>query len=156
METLFKSLIVIVVLFMAARFYSSYRKTHADPAGSKTAAAASAHASAVLAASPNGFVSLPSPYPAPKDAVLILAAENCPGDAAQRADSLARGLRNEGIPCTRSSEISLIPTEETTEADIARLNEIMLGALPIVFVNGRVRNNPSIGEIEAEYGFPKR
>ena len=52
--------------------------------------------------SSNGFVALPALVGVNPTTVVVLAAENCSGEAAQRADSLAEELTRNGIPVTRS------------------------------------------------------
>ena len=142
MESLLKTIAFIVVAFLAVRFISAHRR--AQPV-------AGASAAAVAQASANGFVPLPAPFTAPPDRLLILAPPNCPSAEGQRADALVRGLNRDGIPCVRSGHVSVTPTRMPTEDEVARIDAIMTGSLPIVFVNGRARNNPSIAEIEAEY-----
>lgn len=142
METLLKTIVVIIVAFLAIRFISAHRR--AQPA-------AGASPTAVVQASANGFVPLPAPFTAPADRLLILAPPNCPSAEGQRADALVRGLNRDGIPCVRSGHVSVTPTRMPTAEEMARIDAIMTGPVPIVFVNGRVRNNPSIAEIESEY-----
>jgi hypothetical protein len=101
-------------------------------------------------ASTNGFISLPAPSGAAPGRVLVIAAENCTADAARRADDLAYELSKQKIPVTRSHNVNF----EFSQPDaglMQRLNTVMNGELPIVFVGDRARNNPTLAEVVAEY-----
>ena len=148
METLLKTIVIIIVAFLAVRFMSAHRRVTADSARAQAAAVAAAKIAA--GASPNGLYPFPAPFTPPSDRLLILAPPNCPSAEGRRADALVRGLNNDGIRCTRSGNISIKATQMPTAEEQARLDEFMRGPLPIVFVNGRVSNNPTIDEIEAE------
>lgn len=107
---------------------------------------------ATVSATPsrNGFVALPAVVGASPSAVLVIAAENCPEEAAQRADRLAEQLGRERIPVSRLHHTEFdIPSGDAASA--GRLMFIMNGELPIVFVNGRAKSNPTIEEVIDEY-----
>jgi hypothetical protein len=100
--------------------------------------------------SPNGFVTLPAPTNLNVDMVLVLAAEDCPEEDAQRADKLADELRRRDIPFTRAHTANF----DLTDPDpivLKRLDLIMNGTLPIVFVNGRGKANPTLDEVVSEF-----
>jgi hypothetical protein len=99
----------------------------------------------------NGFAPLPPVFEPPPERLLILAPPNCPREAGRRADELASLLQNDGIPYTRSGNINIIPSRQPTSAEMDQLNRTMLGELPIVFIGGRARNNPTTDELLAEY-----
>jgi len=101
----------------------------------------------------NGFVPVQMPDGAPLNTVLILAALNCPSDAAQRADAMARTLTEKGIPAIRSSNTSFSAMARTKQ-QIDLLNGSVVvsnGALPIIFVNGMGKANPSVEEVVSQY-----
>lgn len=102
------------------------------------------------ATSNNGFVALPAPSGTSPERVLIIAAENCTADAARRADDLAHELSKQKIPVTRSHNVNF-EFSKPDAARMQRLNTVMNGELPIVFVGDRVKNNPTLAEVIAEY-----
>ena len=94
----------------------------------------------------NGFVAVPPVQGAAEDTVLVVAAENCPHEDAQRSDRLAQDLARRGIPVRRTHNVGFAFT--SVEGDtMDRLNTVMQGPLPIVFVNGRAKGNPSLDEV---------
>lgn len=102
------------------------------------------------AVSPSGFVPLPAVRGQSASAVLVIAAENCPHDDAQRADRLADDLSRKGLPVVRIHDVGFdLPGGGT--ADLARINAVMNGTLPIVFVRGRAKANPTLDEVIAEF-----
>lgn len=99
----------------------------------------------------NGFMlMLPLDAP-PAEAVLILAPENCPSAMAQRADSLAYSLSYKGIPFARSSRAGFTFTEDPGRAVLDKINSVMGGEGPVVFVKDRAKANPTLEEVVAEY-----
>jgi hypothetical protein len=104
----------------------------------------------VEATSRHGFVDLPAVTGASPGAVLVIAAENCPEEAAQRADALAHRLRGHGLPVTRLHQVSFeMPGGDAAAAQ--RVMAVMNAELPIVFVRGKAKSNPSLEEVLAEY-----
>ena len=101
--------------------------------------------------SPNGFVMVPPMAGADPKQVVVFAPENCPSDKAQQADSLAQQLASRNIPTLRSHDVTFSSTDMDPKIGV-RLNSVMNGELPIVFVNGRGKANPTIEQIIAEYG----
>jgi len=101
-----------------------------------------------------GFVDVPQPSNLDTTAVLVIAAENCPKEDAQRADRLYGDLRARGIRTTR---LHAIVFERITDPDKAQnLNAVMNDrALPKVFVNGRAKANPTLDEVLKELGASK-
>jgi hypothetical protein len=97
-----------------------------------------------------GFVALPPVSGGNANAVLIVAAENCPEEAAQRADRLADNLTRQGVPVSRVHTVSFeIPGNDMSIAN--RVTSLMNGELPIVFVHGKAKSNPTLDEVAAEY-----
>jgi hypothetical protein len=100
--------------------------------------------------SPNGFVSLPAMNNVDPRQVVVFAPENCPSEKAQQADDLARQLAARSIPAVRSHDVSFTSSDPDPAIGI-RLNSVMNGDLPIVFVKGKGKANPTIEEVLAEY-----
>lgn len=102
-------------------------------------------------ATANGFVSLPPLSGPGADGIIIFAPENCSSDGARRADTLAGELSFKGIPYERSSSAQFGFTENPGQAMMDRMNAVMGGEGPIVFVRGKAKANPSLEEVIAEY-----
>jgi hypothetical protein len=100
--------------------------------------------------SPNGFVALPTLAGSSPGQVIVFAPENCPSEKAQHADELARQLTARNIPTIHSHEASFTSFDPDPSIGI-RLDSVMKGELPIVFVNGKGKANPTLEEILAEY-----
>jgi len=111
---------------------------------------------AVLSA--NGFASLPPVDGQCARKVYVLAAKNCPGEDAKRADLLAAGLARKGIPVERTDR-ARFSLSSPLESDVqTRISTIMEGPLPTVFVDGRAKSNPSIDEVVSEFreNYPRQ
>lgn len=135
---LIKLLVVLSILGGAYHYWKENNRTE------------SVEASAASGPSEYGFVDLPPVAGASADTVLVIAAQNCPHDDAQRADSLADGISGSGIRVVRAHDVSFdfaSPDSSMTE----RIMAVMNGPLPIVIVNGRAKSNPSLDEVIAEY-----
>ena len=96
----------------------------------------------------NGFLPLPKPDAAVSGKVLIIAPPNCPSDAGVRADTLEHALSAAGVDYVRTGSVGF---STASEKDVDRLNSVMSGELPIVFVGGLAKNNPDVSEIIVEY-----
>ncbi len=103
------------------------------------------------AVSENGFAALPPADGQSARKVFVVAAQNCPHEDAQRADRLAEDLSRKGIPVERTQNVSFSITSQPDSAVMERMSRIMNGPLPIVFVDGRAKSNPSLDEVVAEY-----
>lgn len=134
----------IKILLIAGMLGTAYHYWKKPPriAAAPTAAAHSGHAT--------GFVSLPPVNGAPADTVMVVAAENCPHEDAQRADRLTAELKGRGIPVLRSHQVSFT-IDSPDSAVPERINAVMTGQLPIVFINGRAKPNPSLDDVIAEF-----
>lgn len=104
--------------------------------------------------SSNGFIALPTLANSTPKQVVVFAPENCPSEKAQQADELARQLASRNIPSVRSHDVSF-SSSDPDPAIGARLNSVMNGELPIVFVNGKGKANPTLDEVISEYGAPR-
>ena len=98
----------------------------------------------------NGFIALPPAQGQDRDTVYVVAAVNCPHEAAQRADRLAKDLGDKGIPVVRTSNVSFA-AGSMDQSMVKRMNTVMTGALPIVFVRGKARPGAVLADVEAEY-----
>ncbi len=65
-----------------------------------------------------------------------------------RIDRLERAIHTAGIPCARMSTVDF-PTTSPSEGK--RVEKLMSGELPIVFVGNLAKNNPSLEEIKAQF-----
>ncbi len=101
----------------------------------------------------NGFVEVLMPTGTKANTIYILAPQNCPREAGQRADALERSLADMGIPSVRSSNGSIQTNDPSAEAQIKleRTKGIIRGDIPAVFINGMARSNPSAAQVMAEY-----
>ncbi|MES1167407.1 MAG: hypothetical protein ABUL68_05330 [Pseudomonadota bacterium] len=99
-------------------------------------------------ASAAGFVML-KPADAGSNKVLILAPANCPRDNAKRARAMGAALASAGIPHEMSDNISFVPANEQ-EAERFK-NFMDKGEVPLVFIRGRGKSNPTLDEVIAEY-----
>jgi hypothetical protein len=91
------------------------------------------------------------PFRGPPDRLLILAPPYCPSAEGQRADELVRLLNADGIPCRRSGNAPVSAEREPTKEEFDRMDRILRGEAPVVFINGRAKNNPDIADVEGEY-----
>jgi hypothetical protein len=112
--------------------------------------AAVAISTAMASADANGFVELPPARGQNPDTVYVVAAVNCPHEAAQRADRLAKDLDDKGIPVVRTNNVGFTAVG-VDQATVDRVRAIMDGPLPIVFVHGRAKSAPSLEDVEAEF-----
>ena len=126
-------LLVIVVLAGGVWLYSNHELKKMD---------------AEEAVSTQGFVAMTMPDGMSAHGVIIFSPKDCPSDAAQRAEALAQSLRSAGVEFSRSdaAEFGDLPDAET----VARIEAVMNGPVPVVFVNGKAKANPSAQEVIAE------
>lgn len=101
------------------------------------------------AAPSSTFAEIPLPDGVQGRGVVVFTPQNCPSEAAERARRLMRRLSADGVPYrqTDSAEFSSLTTQE--EAN--RVMAVMNGPIPIVYVNGRAKANPTPEEVVAEY-----
>jgi hypothetical protein len=144
MHTLFK---IVLVAALATFTYKEWRK-HAP--GPRTAAAAAE----AKGRQDSRFVALPASNFGRSAAVVVLAAEGCSEDAAQRADTLASELSRLGVAVTRAHDIRFEQLDPRVD-DVEQVNAVMNGTLPVVLVRGRARNNPTLDEVLAEVRLPR-
>jgi len=136
------NIVKLLVALAIVGFAYQYWSEHHDGSGLVTKSSAGE--------SHNGFVALPPVTGASSKAVLIVAAENCPEEAGQRADRLAEQLARDGVPVSRIHDVNFsIPNGDSSVA--AQVMSVMNSELPIVFVRGKAKSNPTLEEVKAEY-----
>ena len=96
-----------------------------------------------------GFVAIPMPDGMSSRGVVIFAPENCPSDAAQRARDLASFLSDRHIGYVHSESANYNNLSSQEEA--SRVMSVMNGRIPIVYVNGKAKANPTPEEVETEF-----
>lgn len=96
-----------------------------------------------------GFVSIPMPDGMSSQGVVIFAPENCPSDAAQRARKLASFLSDRHIGYVQSESANYNNLSSQEEA--SKVMSVMNGQIPIVYVNGKAKANPTPEEVETEF-----
>jgi hypothetical protein len=103
----------------------------------------------------NGFLDLATPSGADPRKVWIVAAANCPKEGARRAEALAHDLSERDIVFERHSSVAFSLGADDP-ALVRRLDAVLHGDTPIVFVNGRIKANPALDEVLAEYQVAQR
>ncbi|MGH8060836.1 MAG: hypothetical protein ACREO7_02360 [Pseudoxanthomonas sp.] len=97
----------------------------------------------------HGFVQIPAPDGQASRGIVIFAPSNCPSDAAQRAEALARHLSAQGVPYVRSENAQF--GSLASQDEVSKVMAVMNGPVPVVFVNGKAKANPTPEEVVAEY-----
>lgn len=141
-----KSLAVIVAAAGAFVLWDAFK-----PEGGLVALAGAVTALPHGGAAPSahGFVDIPMPDGLPARGVVVFAPANCPEDAGRRADAIVRHLESAGVPYRRSNSANYASLASADEAK--RVMAVMNGPIPVVYVNGRARANPSPQDVLAEY-----
>jgi hypothetical protein len=100
-------------------------------------------------ASTNGFTFIPMPDGMPPRGIVIFAPQNCPSDAAQRARKLADYLSTHHLAYANSSSANY--SNLSSQAEVNQVTAVMNGKIPIVYVNGKAKANPTPEEVVAEF-----
>lgn len=116
----------------------------------KPSATAKAVTVTVASVTANGFLTMPPVAGGYGREVLIVAPVNCSADGARRADELASELSRRKIPIARSNNFSFNFIDAPPGA-VDRILDIGRGEVPIVFVGGKVKANPSLDEVLTEF-----
>lgn len=98
--------------------------------------------------SAQGFTSIPMPDGVPSRGVIVFAPEHCTSDAARRTEALVRHLSSQRIAYVRTDQASYNSLSSQDEAN--RVMAVMNGPVPIVYVNGKAKANPTPAEVVAE------
>lgn len=88
------------------------------------------HARDVTGKGESGFEVIPLPDGVPSGGIVIFAPANCPSDAAQRADALAKYLSERKISYKRASAAEFSDLDSREEAE--RAMAVMNGPIPVV------------------------
>ena len=101
-----------------------------------------------------GFVDVLPPDGFPPRAVVIMAPENCPSDAAQRAESLYAKLQKAGVRVEKRSSFELSASPGSGPEVRGRFDatiRLANGAVPVVFIGTSGASNPDFESVLAEY-----
>ncbi|SOD51613.1 glutaredoxin [Pseudoxanthomonas wuyuanensis] len=96
-----------------------------------------------------GFASIPTPDGVSSRGIVIFAPRNCPSDAARRTEVLVQHLSSKGIRYSRTDSANYDNLASAEEA--SRVMSVMNGPIPVVYVNGKAKANPTPEEVEAEH-----
>lgn len=132
---LLKLLLIVVLALVGYRWWHKHHEPVGGNAAEQTATA-------------TGFVPMPSPQGASLNRVLIFAPRACPSAAAQRARELSQALADRGVPHAMLDEANF---DLQSPEQVDTVKRVMEGAVPIVFVRGRGKANPSLDEVLSEY-----
>lgn len=112
------------------------------------AAAVEAAKAARFAPDTQGFIPLPMPSGAPSNRVVIILPPDGSKAAEQRARDIEKSLVLARVMFFRMTKTDITAADED---ETAKVKEVVAGDLPIVFINGRVKNNPTSAEVVAEF-----
>ena len=132
--------IIIVICAIAFGGYTYVQKHRNQSVAPAVEAAASTESS---------FVSLPPADGHQAGAVVVIAPIGCTREEARRAEQLASDLSRNGVRVQRTNRISFTGFDP---AEAGRIESVMNGGVPIVFVNGKGKANPTFNEVMAEVG----
>ncbi len=130
--------IIIVICAIAFGGYT-YMQKHRDQGGERAVEAATSTDST--------FVALPPADGHEAGAVVVIAPIGCTREEARRAEQLAADLGRSGVRVQRTNRISFTGFDP---AEAGRIQSVMNGGVPIVFVNGKGKANPTFNEVMAE------
>ncbi|ORF27716.1 hypothetical protein BGI15_02470 [Snodgrassella alvi] len=101
-----------------------------------------------------GFLDISDNLPESKG-IIIVAPVNCPSQQAKVADYLVTELNKQNIPATRTNSYNFrqknIMSEREINQMIKRYQYVRTMTPPLVFVNGKIKSNPSIEAIKKEW-----
>ena len=133
--------IIIVICAIAFGGYTYVQKQkHRDEGRAEVVATASGDST---------FVALPPADGHEAGAVVVIAPIGCTREEARRAEQLAADLGSNGVRVQRTNRISFTGFDP---AEAGRIESVMNGGVPIVFVNGKGKANPTLNEVMAEVG----
>jgi len=143
--SLVRWVMLICVVAFGYNYWNKSKVAPGDPVATAEAATPSL----------NGFVPLPMPESINPREVYIFAPLNCSSDEARRADEMAEELSRRNIPHVRSSHVNFTFAGIPDAALLDRVNAVMGGTVPIVFINGKGKASPGLHEVVAEYAAMK-
>ena len=133
-----KTFRLLLVLFVGGFAWSVFQKTRVKKSSVDSQVGA------------RGFVTGAATPNTPAGKVVIVAPIGCPQEAGRRADALERVLSQARLPVVRRNEVSFVAG---SEAEAAKLDGLMRGEVPIVFVGRRAMNNPTAEEVSVEFAL---
>lgn len=136
---------LMLLLFIAVGGYAYWKKHPLD-------LNLSASKSDAQTESPSGFTPLPTANGHLPGTVYVMAAKNCPHEAAQQADSLTAMLSGRGVPVKRIDSVNFSFEGSPSGTDMDRINAVMNSPGPVVFFNGRAKMAPSLDDVLVETG----
>lgn len=98
----------------------------------------------------NGFMPFPSASQHQQGTIYVVAAKNCTREEAERANWLAETLDEKGLNVKRTHQVQFIFNETPKKAVRKKIDSTINGPLPLVFINGKVANNPTLDEVLLE------
>src|SRR5690625_3357786 len=99
----------------------------------------------------NGFVHLPAaPQGHSAGDVYVVAAENCPEEAARRADGLYEQLVQAGVSVRRTHRVEFEFEQPLPRTALSTIDEIRNDVLPLVSIGDRGEPNPGFEAVMAE------
>jgi hypothetical protein len=98
--------------------------------------------------SEQGFRSIPLPDGVSARGIVVFAPKHCTSDAARRTEDLIRHLSRHGVAYARTDSANF--NNLASQADASRVMSVMNGPVPIVYVNGKAKANPTPQEVVAE------
>jgi hypothetical protein len=137
---------LLILAALAGLGYWGYQHTKANDA-------AAAEALADAGVDEFGFLESLSPEGAQEDVVLILRAENCPKEAAQRAAALGEELDRMGVPYEFGHSMGFSNLEDTPDNHrrVDNAVKVFNQGAPAVFINGWAAHDPTAEQVKAEY-----
>jgi hypothetical protein len=100
-----------------------------------------------------GFVAVAAPDQAQSAQVLVIG-PSCNSAAGVRTRQLAAQLEQAKIPYKHTNSFSISNPQDFE--GISRLNQVMQGDAPVVFISGRAKANPQFQEVATEYNSTSR
>jgi len=140
MNSLLKLLVVAAIVGGAWHWWSA----RGDAASEATAATVAA----------GGFVDVVRPDGFPANAVVIMAPENCPSDAARRAEALFEKLKGAGVPVEKRSSFELSDaggSDGDARAKFDATIKVANGTVPVVFIANSGAANPDVASVLAQF-----
>lgn len=145
MKALIQSIFFLCALVVGVHLWGTHYQSSRR---AELAAAVEAAKAARFAPDGQGFIPLPMPVGAPSNRVVILLPSDGSKAAEQRTRDLEKSLVLARVMFFRMAKADV---KSTDDDEASKVKEVVEGDLPIVFINGRVKNNPTSEEVVAEF-----
>lgn len=99
---------------------------------------------------PGNFVKMPAVQGMTASQVFVISDPHCPRPSGERARQLVQALKSKGIDVVHTGRLEMVPPAPGS-VDLDEVNTTLRGEVPIVFVNGRAKANPTLREVLAQY-----